>query len=267
MLSLPGILRGKGLSQTFEMADSSPIGASQQSLVEIPVSIEGSPYQYKLSDRYSSHSVILSLLPPHGSGRVLDVGAAHGYLGAELEKRGFRVTGIEGDAALARSAAERCSEVFHADLDGPLPELTGTFDYILYGDVLEHLRDPLRVLRAFNRVLQRDGVVIISVPNVANIYVRLQLMMGRFEPADRGILDRTHLHFYTRKSFLRLVDDAGLQATKVSATPIPLPLVVPEKLQGRTFAAMHQVNAWMARAWPTLFGYQFVAVTRPRRFA
>jgi 2-polyprenyl-3-methyl-5-hydroxy-6-metoxy-1,4-benzoquinol methylase len=249
------------------MADLSPIEASQQTLVEIPVSVEGSPYQFKLNDPYSSHSVILSLLPERGSGRVLDVGAAHGYLGAELEKRGFRVTGIEGDPTLARSAAERCSEVFHADLDGPLPELSGSFDYILYGDVLEHLKDPLRVLRSFNRLLQPGGVVIISAPNVANISIRLQLLMGRFEPAERGILDRTHLYFYTRKSFLRLIDDAGLQVTSLSATPIPLPLVVPEKWQGRIFSAIHRFSAWMARARPTLFGYQFVAVTHARRFA
>lgn len=243
------------------------MGASQQRLAGTPISIEGSPYQYKLSDPFSSHSVILSLLPERGSGRVLDVGAAHGYLGAALEGRGFRVTGIEGDPTLAQAAAAHCSEVFHSNLDGPLPELSGSFDFILYGDVLEHLKDPLRVLRAFNCVLQRNGMVIISVPNVANIYVRLQLMMGRFERADRGILDRTHLHFYTRKSFLQLIDDAGLEVANLAAAPIPLPLIVPERWQGRIFAAIHQFNAWMARRWPTLFGYQFVAVTRARRFA
>lgn len=248
------------------MADLLPFEASQANAVEIPTSIAGSPYQYKRTDPYSSHSLILSLLPEHGAGRVLDVGAAHGYLAAALEKRGFHVTGIEGDPMLAREAAAHCSEVFEADLDGPLPELAGKFDIILYGDVLEHLKNPLGVLRVLNRNLRDGGTVIVSLPNIANVYVRLQLLRGKFDYAERGILDRTHLHFYTRKTFRQFLEEAGLEVTKLFATPIPLPLVVPERLQGRIFGGVHRFNAWIARQWPTMFGYQFVAVARPRRF-
>jgi hypothetical protein len=70
------------------------------------------------------------------------------------------------------------------------------------------------------------------------------------------------LHFYTRKSFHRFLNQAGLVIETLTATPIPLPLVVPLRYQGRLFAALHVVNAWLARHWQTLFGYQFVSVAR-----
>lgn len=239
----------------------------QSTGLNVPIAVEGSPYQSKQDDPYSSHSIILSLLPKVGNGRALDVGAAHGYLAAALGERGFRVTGIEGDATLAREAGKYCDKIYHADLDQPLPSLNDTFDVILYGDVLEHLKDPLRVLGQLNQYLQPDGVVIISLPNIANLYIRLQLLLGRFDYTDRGILDRTHLHFYTRKTFLEFLQQARLEVVQLTATPIPLPLVVPRRWQGRLFAAVHACNAWFARHWPTMFGYQFVAVARRGRFA
>jgi len=130
---------------------------------------------------------------------------------------------------------------------------------------LEHLKNPLEVLRQLTASLKQDGAVIVSLPNVANLYIRLSLLLGRFDYQDRGILDRTHLHFFTRKSFLQFLQCAGLEPEELTATPIPLPLVVPKHYQGRLFAAVHAVNARLARRWPTLFGYQFVAVARKRR--
>lgn len=211
--------------------------------------------------------MILGLLPAAASGRALDVGAAHGYMAATLRERGYHVAGIEADPDLAREASNYCNEVFVADLDGPLPQFTEGFDLILYGDVLEHLRNPLDVLMSLDRNLRPNGVVIISLPNVANIYVRLQLLLGRFDYQDRGILDRTHLHFYTRKSFREFLDQAGLEIIQFSATPIPLPMVVPERFHGRVLALLHDCNAWLARTWQSLFGYQFIAVTRRRNTA
>jgi SAM-dependent methyltransferase len=231
-----------------------------------PASLAGSPYEFKQGDPYSSHSVILSLLPSAGKGKVLDVGAAHGYIAAALRQRGFTVTGIEGDPLLASEAIKHCDRLFVLDLDGPLSEIEGDFDYILYGDVLEHLKDPLEVLMKLNAKLRPNGLVIISLPNVANIYVRLQLLMGRFDYSDRGILDRTHLRFFTRKSFRSFLDAGGLALISLKATPIPLPMVVPQRFHGRFLSWIHSINAWLAQRWQTVFGYQFVALARPGNF-
>lgn len=247
------------MSETFtpETPDVGPA-------VAVPASVAASPYQFKGSDRYSSHSVILSLLPLSGNERILDVGAAHGYLAAVLRRRGFHVTGVEADPVLAKEAANHCDELHVADLDGPLPSFQGQFDVILYGDILEHLKDPIAVFTCLNRSLRPGGMVIVSLPNIANIYVRLHLLMGRFDYADRGILDRTHLHFFTRKTFSNFLGEAGLEVLHLTATPIPLPLIVPERFHGAALAAAHAANAWLARHWMTMFGYQFVAVARNR---
>jgi len=227
-----------------------------------PRSVADSPYQSKKSDAYSSHSVILRLAGQGGGRRLLDVGAAHGYLAAALRSQGFRVTGIEADGVLGEEAAKHCDEFLLLDLDGPLPEFAQPFDLMVFGDVLEHLKDPAAVLREFANSLKDDGAAIISLPNVANIYVRVNLLFGRFEYQDRGLLDRTHLRFFTRSSFRRFLHETGLEIETLTATPIPLPLVVPLRRQGAIFAALHAANAWLARTWQTLFGYQFVAVAR-----
>jgi len=225
-------------------------------------SVADSPYQSKKSDAYSSHSVILRLAGEGAGRRLLDVGAAHGYLAAALRAQGFQVTGIEADGVLAEEAAKHCDECLLLDLDGPLPKFAEPFDLMIFGDVLEHLRDPGAVLRELAGSLKDDGAVIISLPNVANIYVRVQLLFGRFDYQDRGLLDRTHMRFFTRKTFRQFMSDAGFAVGTLTATPIPLPLVVPQRFQGIVFGVLHAVNAWLARQWQTLFGYQFVAVAR-----
>jgi SAM-dependent methyltransferase len=230
----------------------------------VPSEESRSPYRLK-ADRWSSHGQILRRLGGDGRGRhVLDVGTASGYLARLLSERGFRVTGIEADAELARQAASSCDRVILANLDEPLPELGGPFDAIIYADVLEHLRQPSDVLKNINGYLKHDGMVIISLPNVAHLWVRLQLLLGRFDYADRGILDRTHLRFFTLKTFRDFLLEADLEAVEIIATPVPLPLVVPERMQGRIFDAVHRFSARLANSWKTMFGYQFVAVARKR---
>ncbi len=219
----------------------------------------GSPYRLK-ADPYSSHSVILGRLPVGGGKKVLDVGAAEGYLAEVLTRRGFEVTCLERDPGLAAAAAGKCRRVVVADLEREIPPLVGPFDVILCGDVLEHLSDPARVLASLTQHLSGDGIVIASVPNVAHLWVRLELLLGRFEYAERGILDRTHLRFFTRKSFLRLLAESKLRLVELIPIPVPLPLLVPERLHGRWLSALHALNALTARCWHGLFAYQFVAV-------
>jgi SAM-dependent methyltransferase len=227
----------------------------------LPGPVPVSPYQFK-ADPYSSHSVILSLLG-EGHGRtLLDVGAAQGFLSEMLSLRGYKVTALEGNPTLAEAAVGKCHKVVMANLNQRLPVFEAPFDVIVYGDVLEHLEAPLAVLKAINKNLTANGLVLISVPNVAHLWVRIQLLIGRFEYADRGILDRTHLHFFTLGSFKRFLAQADLFVTEIFATPVPLSLLVPERYQGRLFKAFHWLNTLLARAWKSLFGYQFVAVAR-----
>ena len=224
----------------------------------------GLTYQSKISDPYSSHSVILLRVGDGKERKLLDVGAAQGVLAQRFMQRGFEVTCIEGSAELAALGKSMCHEMIVADLDKPLPPLNGHFDMIVYGDILEHLRNPLEVFKGFNRYLSRNGKVIVSVPNFAHLWVRLNLLLGRFDYSDRGILDRTHLRFFTLRSFRDFLREAGLEVEEIVATPVPLLLVVPERHHGWWLHALHGVNATLARCWKTMFGYQFVAVAHPR---
>ena len=221
-----------------------------------------SPYQLK-DDPYSSHSVILSRFGEGRGRRLLDVGAADGFLAQRLTEQGYEVTCIEGDPGLAALAVGKCRAVVQADLDREVPELDGPFDVIVYGDVLEHLKDPLRVFQHLNRYLRPDGTLVVSVPNVAHLWVRLQLLLGRFEYTDRGILDRTHLRFFTLASLRRFLAEAKVTVIEIVPTPVPLPLLVPARYHGWWLTALHVVNAALARVFKTLLGYQFVAVARP----
>jgi hypothetical protein len=118
------------------------------------------------------------------------------------------------------------------------------------------------VLTTLDRRLAPGGEVIVSVPNVAHLWMRLSLAAGRFDYAERGILDRTHLRFFTQRSLRALLAGAGLRVVRATATPVPLYQVVPERLHGQTLAAVHGVSAAVARALPRLLGYQFVVLAR-----
>jgi SAM-dependent methyltransferase len=218
-------------------------------------------YQFK-SDPHSSHAVILGRLGEGRGRRALDVGAADGFLAELLTRQGWLVTALERDPAQAAKARGRCHEVVVADLDSAAPRLEGVFDAIVYGDVLEHLSDPLPVLVALNRSLAAGGRVIVSVPNVAHLWVRLSLLLGRWDYGDRGILDRTHLRFFTRRSFVRFLGDAGLDLEELVATPVPLPQVVPPRFHGGVLDAVHGFSARAARVWKGGLGYQLIGVCR-----
>lgn len=217
------------------------------------------PYRLK-DDPYSSHSLILSRLGAGRGRRALDVGAADGFLAAELTARAWKVTALERDPAQAARAAARCEQAVAVDLERETPALAGFYDAAIYGDIIEHLSDPLRVMRELGRHLAPGAVVIVSVPNVAHLAVRLSLLSGRFEYGDRGILDRTHLRFFTRRTFREFLGRAGLAIHELLVTPAPLPLVVPERFHGLWLDALHRFSAGTARVWPGGLAYQFVAV-------
>ena len=212
------------------------------------------------ADPHSSHSVMLAWVGAGHGRRLLDVGAADGLLSRAFSDAGWRVTGLEADPALAEAGRAYCERMVVTDLDREVPELDTEYDVIVYGDVLEHLVDPLRIVHGLNRWLAPGGRVVISVPNVAHLLIRLSLLMGRFDYFDRGILDRTHLRFFTDRSLRRLLAAAGLVIVQRTATAVPLYQVTPAAWHGRVLAAIHALSAAFSRTFPRLFGYQFVVM-------
>jgi 2-polyprenyl-3-methyl-5-hydroxy-6-metoxy-1,4-benzoquinol methylase len=156
--------------------------------------------------------------------RVLEIGCASGHVTRALVAQGNTVVGVEVDPEAAKTAGEHAERVVVGDVEDMDLDLElgdDHFDVVVLGDVLEHLRDPLPVLRSARRLLAPRGFVVISLPNVAHVDVRLMLMSGRWDYRDLGLLDRTHLRFFTRASARRLVADAGLAVVDVDRVVVP----------------------------------------------
>lgn len=219
--------------------------------------MSNSPYQDKPSI-WSSHSRIAShlrLLPAHS--KVLDVGTASGMIARSSLDRSLRFFGIEANRAWAETASAYYEKMWNCLFDEMPDEALQGYDAVVLGDVLEHMPAPETALYRLVELQPRGSLFILSVPNVANLWVRLHLLMGRFDYAERGILDRAHLRFFTRKTLTALVKGAGLEILSIQATPIPLELVSSFFLtpMGRV---IHAALARLTDLLPTLLGYQFV---------
>nr|WP_202538785.1 bifunctional glycosyltransferase/class I SAM-dependent methyltransferase [Streptomyces sp. SID8379] len=215
-------------------------------------------YAFKEGDG-SSHSVILEQMKALPPGRVLDLGCSGGLFAERLEALGHTVTGV--DYIEVPGVREKCSRFFLADLEAGLPDEIGAdFDYVVAGDVVEHLSRPEKLLAQVAEVLRPGGRVLLSVPNFSHWYSRLRVALGVFGYDRRGILDETHLRFFTRNSLRRTVKAAGYDVLDVTSTGAPFWSVLGGGLVARTLAAASRL---LTRIRPTLFGYQIVASLTP----
>ena len=202
---------------------------------------------------HGGHAKLLALV---GEGkRVLDIGCSSGYLARPLVKRGCTVVGIEQDPIAAEQAREVCAEVLVGDAEEmELAFEPGSFDVLLCGDLVEHLRDPQRFLSRIRPFLRPDGRLVLTTPNVANWANRLGLLVGRWRYTDRGILDRTHLHLFTRATLVDTLERAGYRVVELDYT-VPVPVIGTAGVE----RAAHAVG----RLRPSLFAYQFVVSATP----
>lgn len=217
------------------------------------------PYAVKRS-LYSLHYYAARLA---GTGqRILEVGCASGEFGSELIRSGNRVTGIDCDPKV--SSAPGYEAVLRADLERGLGPLTGNsappFDRILLLDVLEHLRDPSLVLRDARRLLAQRGQLIVSVPNGVNFTVRLMILFGRFRYSDRGILDWSHLRFFTTKSIGKLLEQHGYHITGRRFTIIPIERLIPLRPENRFLRFANRMLRGLTALAPGLFAYEIILV-------
>lgn len=201
--------------------------------------------------RHRAHAKLLDAV---GSGeRVLDVGCSSGYLSEPLSQRGNTLVGIELDATAAREAERWCERVLVGDVETmELPFEPGSFDVVLCGDVIEHLRDPGAALARLRPLLVPGGRLVVSTPNIANWAMRLSLLAGRWRYTDRGFLDRTHTHLFTRRTLVETIESAGYRIEKVDFS-VPVP---------GDSDALDLLGYSLGRIRPTLFAYQWVVTAQ-----
>lgn len=170
-------------------------------------------YEANILPRWGSLASIKKIVGENKT--ILDVGCASGYLGELLMKEGNVLYGIDGNKEAIEIASKKyqkavCFDLNDTDVDRLQTLFEGmTFDAIIFADVLEHLVDPETTLQNFSKLLKSDGRIVISLPNVALWRVRLNLLFGRFDYTDYGVLDRTHLHLYTFKTSKELIKNTG----------------------------------------------------------
>jgi len=210
---------------------------------------------------------------------VLDVGCGFATTSQHIQKLGNRVTGVESSAEAVRVARERIGQVFETDLQQFA--IDKKYDTIVFADVLEHLAWPVRVLKRYVPMLKPGGSVIVSLPNVGLWSVRLGLLFGRFHYDDTGVLDRTHLRFFTRANAIAMLREANLRVVRRTYNPgIARPLVpLAKKMLGGSggdpsaileskpyrmyLKTAYPIERAVARAWPGLLAFQMIFEAQP----
>jgi len=201
--------------------------------------------KYELYRRH--HNIWLVSLIPSGT-KVLDVGCGAGRLGAVLQQeKGCTVYGVDISAAAVAEARTVLHAVEKMDIEHEsVPFVDDRFEVVIFSDVLEHLVDPEAAVKKFLPFLDREGVVVASIPNIANISIRLRLLLGQWNYQASGILDYGHLRFYTLATMGQLWQRCGLRIVRQIAAP--------------RFKLRH-----VTRFWPTLLANQFMFVLRPEK--
>lgn len=173
-----------------------------------------------LSNKNNSHTLAFECIDEHACGRrlkILEVGCSSGYFGAALSEQGHEVWGVEPYA----EAAAKAQMVLHKVHIGFVEDFftknsDARFDVIVFGDVLEHLVDPVNVLKQSSHFLNENGIVVASIPNVAHLAIRAMVLEGRWDYSNLGILDRTHLKFFTRATIVDLFSESGYKISKIN---------------------------------------------------
>lgn len=224
--------------------------------------IPSAPGSYVLKDfRGSSHRQLAAWVRELPAGiRLLELGPGTGQVARLAERGDLHWVGLEGSLEGLGPLAERFAGGAIVDLE-TLADMPRGFDAALAADVLEHLVDPDKTLRQLAAALPSGAPLFVSVPNVANLTVRLALLFGRFEYAERGILDRTHRVFLTRRTLERRLNAAGFRVEKRAVSTLPLRLAL-SRWPGWLLAPAEALLAGLTRLMPTLFGYQLLALAR-----
>lgn len=205
----------------------------------------------KYDEFHFASNMIFQLIEPRT--KILDVGCGTGKLAEKLRKdKNCYVVGIERDTVEVRLAKQRCNEIIIADVEQlkEIPFEAGYFDIIVFADILEHLFDPKSVLFTFKKYLSNTGYIFISVPNVANWSLRFKLATGHWDYKETGLLDNTHIRFFTLSTIKDLVQKCGYDISYIGCT------------SGLGYVDWRLISGNPANIWKGLLGYQFMIKAR-----
>lgn len=195
--------------------------------------------------------------------KILDIGCCQGTLGKYLKKhKKATVFGIDISDKAIKKAKKNLDKAYVLNVETDIfPFAKKSFDIIICADILEHLYNPTSVLKKLKLYLKSDGIFVLSVPNIANIEARWNLLRGKFDYQKSGIMDDSHLRFFTKKTACQLVNKAGIKIVKIDYSPGFSFFL----FQGRImkFRIMKSLHGALTKLFPTLFCAQFIIVAKP----
>lgn len=191
----------------------------------------------------------LSLIPENS--KVLELGCADGFMSRYLKGvKNCRLVGVEIDSQLAKKARRWCQEVIVGDIDKKETwqeiKKFSSFDIVFASSIIEHLKDPYEALKNIRWSLKKRGILVITTCNIAHWRMRLQLLLGRWQYEEYGLLDNTHLRFFTYKTFIDLIKRSGFKVEDIGIDPA---------------GGLKYFN-WLLRKFPNLYAYQMVVKAR-----
>jgi 2-polyprenyl-3-methyl-5-hydroxy-6-metoxy-1,4-benzoquinol methylase len=246
----------------------------------------------KLNEQYQYFEELHhGLLRQVGTGlKILDVGCGYGQNGAAMMKKNNVVFGVDISPLAVEKAKTRLTYAAMADFSRPetIPEeiKCEKFDMVVFSDILEHVYDPMSLIRNAVPLMKENAILLVSVPNITNWLTRLRLLFGSWEYTVSGMMDRTHIRFFTLKSIKRLIAAAGFDVTNVNATPYLLRGLAgiqarngmfpesknaqpakPEALAANPYYRfymkyVYKPEAFIANLWKSMFAYQLVITAR-----
>lgn len=176
--------------------------------------------------------------------KVLDIGCARGYVGSRIKALGNYVVGVDISESAAREAEKVLDKIYIFDLEGSWPDLGDKFDLAILPEILEHVFDPVEVLKKINSQLKDGGEIIITTPNIITWTNRASILSGNFEYTEQGLMDFGHIRFFTYKYLNKVLKDSGFTIIKENH------IIFPGKLTK------------LLKPWPSLFATQFIIKAR-----
>lgn len=215
---------------------------------------------YNTSDTNNAWNKIFQFVKPNS--KILDIGCSSGNLGQALKKnKNVQVIGIDIDQNDVNLAKNNLDDAFLLNVEDDDLNHLGQFDIVIMADVIEHLLNPVNALQKVKKILKKDGQLIFSIPNMANVTTRLQLLKGRFEYTDTGILDRTHLHFYDKKEIDRIFALAGFQIKTTDSTIRNIPKeMLKKELEEFGIKLTHKLFEYFTQ--PEALAYQYIGYAK-----
>lgn len=183
--------------------------------------------------------------------KVLELGCATGFMSRYLTKaKECQVVGVEIDSLAIKKASRWCFRVIEGDLDQKETwqkiKKETPFDLVFASAIIEHLKDPWQVMKNIKQVLRKKGILVITTGNIGHWRMRLKLLLGKWEYEEYGLLDRTHLRFFTYKNFIDLIKESGFKIEFVGIDPA---------------GGLKYFN-WLLKKFPNLYAYQVVIKAR-----